>query len=397
MRHVAGALLVLIVLVAAASAQQESYEIGGYVKYLFTGSKRPSFDAQFDHLVHGRLNTRWYPTEGLSAVMEMRARAFQGGTVRSTPGFAGTLGQDRGFGRLGGVLWSGFSSVGYAEMDRMYINAVAGKWQFTVGRQRIAWGTNLVWNPIDLFNPQSVLDFDYEERPPVDGVRVQYYTGEVSKLEVAVTPGWHGGHTKAGFQWTFNRWDYDVHILAGLRDQGAYGGLAWAGDIGGGGFRGEALVSSFDDRQMAQDEAMLPEYPSPVSFTGVGTMISAALSGDYTFPNSFYVHTEVLYNSEGAERNTLLNAGHAARLGLLSPARWSVFQEFSYDITPLVRGGLFVIYNPSDRSSVLFPSATWSVVTDLDLSLYAMFFSGGPGTEYGGGGTAVIARLKWSY
>lgn len=397
MRCAAGTLLVLIVLAAAARAQQEYYEIGGYVKYLFTGSKRPSSDAQFDHLVHGRVNTRWYPTEGISAVMELRARAFQGGTVRSIPGFAGTLGQDRGFGRLGGVLWSVSSSVGYAEMDRMYINALAGKWQFTVGRQRVAWGTNLAWNPIDLFNPQSVLDFDYEERPPVDGVRVQYYTGEVSKLEVAVTPGWRGGHTKAGFQWTFNRWDYDVHLLAGLRDQGVYGGLAWAGDIGGGGFRGEALVSSFDDRQMAQDEVMLPGTPSPVISTGVGTMVTAALSGDYTFPNSFYVHTEVLYNSEGAVRNTLLNAGHATRIGLLSPARWSVFQEFSYDITPLVRGGLFAIYNPSDRSSVLFPSATWSVVTDLDLSLFAMFFSGGPGTEYGEGGTAAIARLKWSY
>ena len=93
----------------------------------------------------------------------------------------------------------------------------------------------------------------------------------------------------------------------------------------------------------------------------------------------------------------MLNAARASRLGLLSPARWSLFQEFSYDISPLVRGGVFAIYNPSDRSSVVFPSATWSVITDLDLSIFALFFSGDPGTEYGQGGSAVVVRLKWSY
>jgi hypothetical protein len=279
----------------------------------------------------------------------------------------------------------------------MYVNAVAGKWQFTVGRQRIAWGTNLVWNTVDLFNPQSVLDFDYEEKPPVDGVRVQYYTGEVSKVEIAVTPGWHAGHPTAGMQWTFNRWDYDIHLLAGIRDDGGYGGLAWAGDIGGGGFRGEVLVSQYDDRQSANDAAIFPGAPPSALRAGVGTMVSAALSGDYTFPSSFYIHTELLYNSEGVTENTLINAGHASRIGILSPARWSMFQEFSYDISPLVRGGIFAIYNPADHSSVVFPSLTWSVITDLDLSLFSLLFSGDEGTEYGGGGTAVIARLRWAY
>jgi hypothetical protein len=390
-------LLVLLLAAAVARSQTESYELGGYVKYLFTASKRPSVDVQYDHLLHGRLNARWYPTENISAVMEVRARAFYGGTVRATPDFAHTLGQDGGFGKMRMLFWNGSSSAAYAEMDRMYINAAAGKWQFTVGRQRIAWGTNLVWNTVDLFNPQSVLDFDYEEKPPVDGVRVQYYTGDVSKVEVAVTPGWHAGHPNAGIQWTFNRWDYDIHILAGVRDMGAYGGLAWAGDIGGGGFRGEVLVSEFDDGQMANDALLYPGAPRSALRTGVGTLVSAALSGDYTFPNSFYIHTEALYSNEGITENTLINAGHATRIGLLSPARWSVFQEFSYDISPLVRGGIFAIYNPTDHSSVIFPSVTWSVLTDLDLSMLGLLFSGGSGTEYGERGAAVVARLRWAY
>jgi hypothetical protein len=386
----------LLCTAAAGHAQTESYELGGYLKYLFTGSKQPSSEAQYDHLLHGRLNARWFPTDNVSAVMEVRARAFYGGTVRSTPEFAGTLTQDGGFGRMGGVLWTGGSTVGHAEMDRFYLNATTGKWQFTVGRQRVAWGTNLVWNTVDVFNPQSVLDFDHEEKPPVDGVRVQYYTDELSKIELAFTPGARRDPT-IGTQWTFNTGGYDIHLLAGVRDHGAYGGLAWAGDIAGGGFRGELLIAGYDDNYSTHDEVALHGSAVLHRNAGAGTMVAAALSGDYTFPNSFYVHTELLYNSEGVTEKTQINAIHSSHLSMLSPARWSVFQEFSYDISPLMRGGIFAICNPTDHSFVVFPSVTWSVATDLDLSLFALLFSGDPGTEYGQGGRTVVARIKWSY
>ena len=191
MRAVLSAWVALLTLggVVGSGAQTQTAEAGGYVKYLFTGSDAPGQEARYDHLVHGRFNARWYPSDAITGVMEMRVRAFYGGTVKGTPHFAETLGQDGGFGKMGIVLWDASATAGYAEMDRMYLNVVAGAWQFTVGRQRVAWGTNLVWNPVDLFNPQSVLDFDYEEKPPVDALRVQYYTGAVSKLEIAFTPG----------------------------------------------------------------------------------------------------------------------------------------------------------------------------------------------------------------
>jgi hypothetical protein len=394
-----GAAIAFLLVGAAFStqAQTEKVELGGYAKYLFTGSKQPSLETQYDHLLHGRLNARWFPSENISAVAELRARAFYGGSVRTTPDFAGTLTQDGGFGRMGGVLWEGRSTVGHAEMDRLYLNATTGRWQFTVGRQRVAWGTNLVWNTVDVFNPQSVLDFDHEEKPAVDGVRVQYYTGEVTKIEIAYTPQvmHRGAHLAA--QWTGTMHGYDVHVMGGVRGSQPFGGVAWAGDIAGGGFRGEVLVAGYEDNYTTRDDILRYGSEVPLPFAGQGTMVSAALSGDYTFANSFYIHSEALYNSQGITKNTILNAAHASHLGMMSPARWSLFQEFSYDISPLVRGSIFAMYNPTDHSSVLFPSATWSVLTDLDLSLFALLFSGDAGTEYGQEGSAVVVRLKWSY
>ena len=84
-------------------------------------------------------------------------------------------------------------------------------------------------------------------------------------------------------------------------------------------------------------------------------------------------------------------------LGLLSPARWSIYQEFGYDVSPLVRAGAFGIYNPSDLSWVLVPSVTWSVVTNLDLTFLILTFHGSSLTEYGEMGTLGYVRGKWSF
>ena len=121
------------------------------------------------------------------------------------------------------------------------------------------------------------------------------------------------------------------------------------------------------------------------------------MSGDYTFPNTFYIHTEILYNNNGKTSNTLLFQEEALSLGMLSAARLSIYQEFAYDITPLLRGTVFGIYNPNDKSYVIVPSLGYSVITNLDLYFAAFFFEGAPLTEYGDYGTTIYARIKYSF
>ncbi len=83
---------------------------------------------------------------------------------------------ERDFVELDFYLWETKYSIGYLEVDRLFLDFVKDDFQITVGRQRIAWGTCWVWNPTDLFNPLEVLDFDYEERPATDA------------LEFSITP-----------------------------------------------------------------------------------------------------------------------------------------------------------------------------------------------------------------
>lgn len=372
-----------------ASAQIDQYSIGGYAKYLFSSTKLHSASERFDnHLLHARLNSSWYPTNNLKAALELRLRGYFGESVENTPNFIDQIKRNYDFLDLDAVLWNKNKSVGYAEIDRLYLDGNYGNAQITLGRQRIAWGTSWVWNPTDIFNPLSVLDFDYEERPAVDALHGQYYLGPVSKIEMAFKPAKKKENIILAGLYSFNYFMYDFNILGGIKNEKWFSGISWVGDIWGAGFRGEVILNQ-------ANKITIPL--GTVIFGSDKPYYSFVLSGDYTFPNTFYVHTEVLHNSIGVNKFTGQYQQAALNLGMLTAAKWSLYQEIAYDFHPLVRGTLFGLFNPNDKSFAIVPSVSYSVVTNLDFLILAMFFSGAASTEYGDYGSTIFLRLKYSF
>ncbi|HEY6907677.1 MAG TPA: hypothetical protein VI230_09415 [Ignavibacteriaceae bacterium] len=393
-------LLILLpaLLFCKSYAQLPSAEIYGYAKYLFGTTKYPFYDERFnDHLIHARLNTRWYPAQSLTAALELRFRAYYGESVEKIPDFADQIKVHHEFTDLNAILWQTDKSLGYLETDRLWLDWVKDKFEATLGRQRIAWGTSWVWNPTDLFNPQSPLDFDYEELPGTDAIRLQYYTGPVTKIEAALSPGKTIDRTIAAGLISFNKCDYDFNLIGGMKYNRWVAGGGWSGDILDAGFRGEFTITQKPEplQKYSVIQTIISSYKPLSGFKD--PVFSFVLSGDYTFPNTFYIHTEVLYYNSGKTTNAGLYVLEAQELGMLSPARWSVYQEFSYDITPLLRGSLFGIYNPDDQSYVVVPSASYSVITNLDLYVIALMFNGERMTEFGDYGSALYLRVKYSF
>ena len=389
-------LLLIFFPLIQTSAQLSPFEYNGYAKYLFSTSKYPLIDDRLDdHLIHLRLNTKWYATQNITAALELRFRAFYGESVEKIPNYKNLIQTQHDFVDLDAFLWDSKNSVGYLEVDRVWLDYYKNNLEITLGRQRVAWGTCWVWNPTDLFNPLNVLDFDYEERPATDAIRVQYYTGPVTKLDVAYKPAKDPNNQILAGLWSLNKWNYDFNLIAGMRFKRWLAGFSWAGDILEAGFRGEILVSQAPNKP---DENIIYQLINQSSLSSSkNPIVSLALSGDYTFPNTFYIHTELLYNNIGKTLNTFLFQQEANKLGLLSASRWEIYHEFAYDITPLLRGSLFGLFNPDDKSSVIVPSVSYSVITNLDLFVICMFFDGNPLTEYGEYGTSFFARVKFSF
>ncbi|MHB1049295.1 MAG: hypothetical protein ACYC09_04370 [Bacteroidota bacterium] len=373
-------------LTLALCAQDNGYQVGGYVKYLFSTADSPTLGRVNDHIFHSRLNGRYFLSDEITAAAEVRNRIFAGGSVEQVPNYISSIRSDHDLGNADVIWWTAPSTAAHSEIDRLWIDGTFGDVTVSAGRQRIAWGTALVWNPTDLFNPLSILDFDYEERPGVDAIRAQYFMSEVSKMEIAIKPGRTGSRRVIAGKVLINSWAYDIHLIGGTNGEEPFVGFAWAGDIAGAGFRGEMI-----SRKIGSETAVL--FPSLRD----AWTTTAVLSFDYTFTNNTYLHTEALFNNRGTTKNAAVSVPLARALGLFTPARWSLFQEISFDVHPLVRVSGFIIFNPNDRSSASVPSATWSVVENFDLSIFGIIFSGNPMTEYGGYGETFLIRGKYSF
>ena len=133
-------------------------------------------------------------------------------------------------------------------------------------------GVNLVWNPNDIFNAYSYFDFDYEERPGTDAIRVQYYLNSTSTAEVAYQPGRTSNQTIAAGLYRFTKGSYDLQALAGIVTTDYVLGGGWSGVLGKAGFNGE--ISAF-----------VPRKDLRLS----NTVISASVGVNYTFPRSLYL------------------------------------------------------------------------------------------------------------
>jgi len=381
-------LILILLLPFFVNGQMKKVTLNGYIKDLFMYYKPntplPGIDA--DHLssdmIHNRLNFRWYASNQFTVAVEARNRIFFGQMIREFPVYKDYIDVDNGIVDLSGILASGNGWFMHSMIDRAWVDYTKGDWQIRVGRQRINWGVNLVWNPNDIFNSFSYFDFDYEERPGTDAVKIQYYTGVTSSAQLVYKIGKNSNETSVAGMYRFSKFSYDFQFLGGWVGKDYVVGGGWAGDIKGGGFRGEISYFKPREKNNGSQEALV-----------------ASVSGDYTMKNSLYLHAAVLYNSHGAVGKaggrSFFDQNISAKM--LSLARYNLFGQVSYPITPLFSGSFSGIVNPTDGSWYAGPTFTYSLGNNLELMLTGQLFYGESGTEYGDYGKAIYGRIKWAF
>ena len=403
-------LLVITLLCSTTRAQLSQWEFGGYAKDLITYadgdySLLPEEFENFQNFEIGRLqntaqlrlNLFWYPADGLTFTAQARSLLIYQKNIKLSQMFLGSLTTDSYYFDLKAEWNEENDWFASSEIDRLYLDWIYKDSEVILGRQRIAWGTCLVWNPTDFFNPYDILDFDYEERAGTDAAHIQYYTGPLSQFNIAVTPGRTKNDVIYAGRYVMNQSNYDVALIAGWYRNSLKLAGNWAGEIWDGGFRGEVLYTDPDIRYTTfnlQPEDLTDLFSEKHIQTPYWTI---ALSYDYTFGNSFYTHTEYIYNGLGTTENAGYRRYDILFTGELTPARHSVFQEFAYQISSLLRGSFFIIYNPTDYSWIGAPSIQYSLANNWELFLMAFPSGGESGTEYGGFPTQYFARAKYSF
>jgi len=336
--------------------------------------------------LHNRLNLEWQAAENLRFELGVRNRLIAGKLIGDFPGYSSIYQTDNGLVDLSWNLVEKKNWFLNTSIDRFYMDYTWEKFQLRVGRQRINWGINLVWNPNDLFNAFSYIDFDYEERPGSDAILFTYYTSGTSSLDIAFKND-RNGNTTAAARYLLNFHDYDIQFIGGKNENDIVLGGGWSGSIWDVSFRGEG--SFFTPLAGKED---LSE-----------TSISATISADYTFDNSLFIHSAFLFNSMGTTVSgagiSLLNPDYNLSAKNLSIGKYELFGQVSYPVSPIINVNFAGMFNPSDGSSYLGPSATFSLQDNLELMTIAQVLLGEKGSEYGSMGNtyAGFARLRWSF
>ena len=151
--------------------------INGNIKVMQGAYFNNKFDSFYTSgLIHNRINMKYSFLNSFYISAEARNRLLYGESVRMNPAMAIQLNEDDGYADLSIVPLQEKEVIAVMQLDRLLVNYASKAYSITLGRQRINWGVATLWNPNDIFNAYNFLDFDYEERPGVDAIRIQFFS-----------------------------------------------------------------------------------------------------------------------------------------------------------------------------------------------------------------------------
>lgn len=334
--------------------KKAEFTLSGYINYLpsyleFKGLNHQEF--QTNHLIHNRINIRGYIRENFSIGLELRNRILSD---------EGRFNSDNGYVDLSHYFVNDSKFKMHSMIDRMWLKYQKEKIEISVGRQRVNWGINTIWNSNDLFNAYNFIDFDYIERPGSDVIRFQYTGDDLSSLDIVYKPSTLETNSSViAALYKINKMGYDFQfLLANYYDDIALGG-GWAGNIKNAGFKGEITY-------------FISDNSSEINSTSLSTSI------DYSFKNGFYILGSHLYNSNGFSDPQQFDP-HSVTQNVLSPknlmpSKNSFLIQASAFITPAINSSFTLLYGEGINFFFFSPNISYEINASLDASIIGQFF-----------------------
>jgi hypothetical protein len=358
-------------------------ELNGYIKDVQSTYFIQKIDSNASmNLIHNRLNFKFNISPKISGRLEIRNRIFYGEQLKLIPDFGKTINQYNDLLNLSHLWINEKSFVAHSVIDRLLLQYADQKWDIKIGRQRINWGINTIWNPNDIFNAYNFLDFDYEERSGNDAIRIQHNLKNNSVLELAYKPGKNKDEHTAAFLYKINKWKYDFQLLGGMYQTDYVFGGGWAGNIKEAGFKGE--LSYFFPKKNALDASKT---------------FSFSIMADQTFKNDWYVSLASLYNSNPsnifAVKGSFYNTNLSAKS--LFPFRYNFYTTIMKTISPIASCNFSFIYSPEKNTLILIPTFAWNVATNFDLDFTSQSFFAEQHNSYKNLITEIYIRGRWSF
>jgi len=317
-------------------------------------------------IIHNRLNLALNLNEKTGITAQMRNQVIGGDFIKLMQPEIG-LGTGNYFLPFTFKKKIGDKLLLSSELDRLWIDFTLDKLVITIGRQRINWGQTFVWNPNDIFNTYNFFDFDYPERQGSDAIRLQYYTGNTSSLEIAAKLDSAGYFTGGGL-FRFTKWNTEFQVLAGyysnkayvptpLKTEDIFTGLGFSTGINIMSIRGEATyLTSVRKNNDSTNQLLLS---TTVDFTLAGNL---GMMFEFFFNDKIQATSSVFSIYTGSQN-----------IKNLAFTKYNIFAQLSYPFTPIINGTIGGIYFFDDDLSGFYTGPSLEVSLGDNTSLSAIW------------------------
>jgi hypothetical protein len=330
---------------------------------------------RLEFLLHYELRARWGETERVRDRMEKRGQMV--------PGTGGLFNSRRPrFLDLESELIRESSFTLEHGLDRAQARWEIDRFEMTVGRQAVTWGTALIWTPTDLFAGFSPTEIDRDEKPGVDVIRAMWAPESGGFVDLIFEPldesapyrmKWEESSLAARAGTAVG--EYEIALLGGQVAGDDVLGADFTGYLRDAGLRGELVYSHVRERDQR-------DY-----FRGV-------VSIDYGFAAAWnpYVALEYFYNGLGAgdSDNYLERLSESSvRRAFVRGNAFNLGRHYIGNVVRVAPSALWsmqatTLINLLDGSVQEFATATRSLHENVDLQFGANVGIGPAGTEFGG-------------
>jgi hypothetical protein len=282
----------------------------------------------------------------------------------------------------------------------------------TAGRQRLAWGTGRLWNPIDRLSAVGPLAIEDDEFAGIDAIEVRWMWSGFDYVQLVAAPGDHASESRYALRLHGVLRDTDVSLVAGTFEQALAVGADFAGNLGDAAWRLEAVWTD------PTRDVWLLEDPAPSELPQFWQIV---LSIDTTLDigPGLYVLAEHLYdgNALGFGRDLAgpllplfgasgdlsnpVPAPHGreryAGSRVISLAEHTTGVQLGADVTAALRLDLLVLYDWNGRSAAFAPTVSYSGWNALELRIGAQVFAGPRLSQFGDRQATGFAVVEWFF
>ena len=248
-------------------------------------------------------------------------------------------------------------------IDRFYFKQDFEFGNIILGRQRIAWGTGRIWNPLDLFNPINPANFTKIEKDGADAITSKIIFGDFTDLQLVFNPDKLIRKSNYAFRFRTNFNEYDLSLVGGVIDNRTIMGFDFAGNLSKAGLRGEFLYS--ENKTNSSDN-----------------FIKYILGIDYQLTQKLYALLEYHFNGEGKQNKPEYQLIKLTQGEILNLGKNYLAANVTFELTPLFKLSFLSNFNLNDSSGFITLSGNYSLDDDIYLDLGSQISYGEELSEY---------------